>query len=140
MDDEFYRAVVREKHGHVPPDDRPLLDALPARRSLLDLFLCELDSTGATAAWKANAARYLEVCKAHAAAYAIHHQRLVKGFLEKPAQAAPTAHGSGVTSSGPPLDEVIEMLQRLLDLRTARNRPGLVTAGPSIARLQQALN
>jgi hypothetical protein len=140
MDDEFYRAIVREKSGHVPPDDRPWLEALPGRRSLLELLLNELDAIGATPAWKANARRFLDVCKAHAAAYAIHHQRLVKTFLEKPAKDSQTAHAAGVTSSGPPLDHVIDMLQRLLDLRTARQRPGLDTAANALARVQAASN
>jgi hypothetical protein len=135
MDDPFYRSIVQEKRGHVPPDDQPMLAALAHRASLLDLFLAELDSNEPTPGWTANAARFLAVCKAHAAAYAIHHQRLVKPFLEKPAQAVPSAHAAGVTSSGPPLDEVIAMLQRLLDLRTARNRPGIETAAASLARI-----
>jgi hypothetical protein len=131
MSDDFYRSVVEEKRRHVPPDDLPLIAALTARRSLLNLFVRELDSIGATSAWQTNAALFVDVCKAHAGAYAVHHQRLVKGFLEKPAMAAPTAHGSGVTSSGPPLDQVITMLQRLLDLRSMRH--------PDLARIQQAL-
>ena len=139
MDDGFYRSVVDEKQQHVPPDDQPLLRALASRRSLLQLFIGELDAVGASPAWKANAARFLAVCTAHAAAYAFHHQRLVKGFLEAPARHQPVAHAAGLTSSGPPLDQVIEMLHRLLDLRSARNRPGLATAAPSIERIQKAL-
>jgi hypothetical protein len=80
-----------------------------------------------------------DVCKAHGAAYAVHHHRLVKGFLEKPAASQPTAHGAGVTSSGPPLDRVIDMLQRLAGLRAARSGPGLVTAAASIDRIREAL-
>jgi len=132
MDDDFYRSVVHEKRNHVPPDDQPFMKMLTSRRSLLDLFIHELDTAGATSGWKANAARFLAVCKAHAAAYAIHHHRLIKGFLEKPAKAAPTAHGAGVTSSGPPLEDVVAMLQRLLDLRSARN--------PALARIHHALS
>ena len=135
MDDPFYRSIVEEKRGHIPPDDQPLLDALEHRAPLIDLFAGELDSSGASSSWKANATRFLAVCRAHAAAYAIHHQRLVKPFLEQPAKDVPVAHGSGVTSSGPPLDEVIEMLQRLLDLRTARDRPGIQSAAASLARI-----
>ena len=139
MDDDFYRSVVHEKQLHVPPEDQPMMNALASRRSLLNLFVSELDGAGPSAAWKENAARYLDVCKAHAAAYAIHHQRLVKGFLEQPAAGQPTLHGAGVTSSGPPLDRVIEMLQRLLDLRSARSRPGVANAAAPLARLREAL-
>jgi len=132
MDDPFYRAIVREKARHVPPDDQRILESLERRRSLLTAFRGELDSHGATPEWKANAARFLSVCKAHGAAYAFHHQRLVKAYVEAPSKTAQSAHTAGVTSSGPPLDEVMSMLQRLLDLRIARDHQ-------DIARLQHAI-
>lgn len=133
MDDPFYRAIVREKARHVPPDDQRILESLDRRPSLLRAFCDELDSHGTTPEWRANAARFLAVCKAHAAAYAFHHQRLVKAYVEAPSKTAPSAHTAGVTSSGPPLDEVMGMLQRLLDLRIARDHQ-------DIARLQHAIN
>ena len=133
MDDPFYRAIVREKARHVPPDDQPILESLDRRPSLLRAFCDELDSHGATPEWKANAARFLSVCKAHGAAYAFHHQRLVKAYVEAPSKTAHSAHTAGVTSSGPPLDEVMGMLQRLLDLRLARDHQDMV-------RLQRAIN
>ena len=117
----------------MPPDDQ----RSPAHRSTgghsLQLFRGELDSHGATPEWKANAARFLAVCKAHGAAYAFHHQRLVKAYVEAPSKTAHSAHTAGVTSSGPPLDEVMAMLQRLLDLRIARDHRDM-------ARLQHAIN
>jgi hypothetical protein len=133
MDDAFYRAVVREKARHVPPDDQQVLASLDRRTSLLKAFCDELDSYGATAQWKTNATRFLAVCKAHAAAYAFHHQRLVKAYVEAPSKTAQSAHTAGVTSSGPPLGEVMAMLQRLVDVRTARDHK-------DIARLQDAIN
>ena len=139
MSDPFYRAIVREKFGHVPPDDQAVLRSLDQRPSLAQMFLSELDAHGATPDWKANAARFLAVCKVHGAAIAFHHQRLVKAYVEAPSQTATSAHTAGVTSSGPPLDEVMAMLQRLVDLRTARDRPGIGSAHASIARLQDAL-
>jgi hypothetical protein len=139
LDDPFYRGIVREKSRYVPPGDQAALQELERRPSLLQMFLDEWDAVGATPGWRANGDRYLAVCKAHAAAYAIHHQRLVKPFLEAPAMSMPTAHGAGVTSSGPPLGEVMAMLQRLLDLRTARARPGIGSAAESMARLEEKL-
>ena len=133
MDDPFYRAIVREKARYVPPDDQRILESLDRRPSLLRAFCDELDSHGTTPEWRANAARFLAVCKAHAAAYAFHHQRLVKAYVEAPSKTAQSAHSAGVTSSGPPLDEVMSMLQRLLDLRIARDHQ-------DIARLQHAIN
>lgn len=136
--DPFYQAIIHEKSGHVPPDDHQALRTLDRRASLLDAFCRELDLHGATPQWRENATRFLAVCKAHGAAYAYHHERLVKPYLEEPAKASPSAHSYGLTSSGPPLEEVIAMLQRLLDLRTARDRPGIGSAAASIARLRNA--
>jgi hypothetical protein len=96
------------------------LRTLDRRQSLLDLFLHELDTAGATGHWRDNAARFLRVCKAHGAAYAHHHHRLVKAYVEAPSKSLTSAHSAGITSSGPPLEELMSMLQRLTDLRTAR--------------------
>ena len=139
LDDPFYRGIVREKIDYVPPADRRRLDALDRSRSFLDLFLHELDANGATPAWKDNAPRYLRVCKAHGAAYAHHHNRLVKSYVEAPSQALATVHSAGLTSSGPPLNDLMTMLQRLADLRLARDRGDIVTAAPGLARIQAQL-
>lgn len=120
MEDPFYRAVVREKYRYVPPADRAVLDSLERLPSLARLFRSELDASGATPEWKANAGKLLAVCKVHGAAYAFHHQRLVKAYVEMPSKTATNAHSAGVTSSGPPLDDVMAMLGRLMQMRTAR--------------------
>jgi hypothetical protein len=120
MRDPFYAAIVREKSGYVPPDDQQVLRSLDRRRSLARMFEDERAAHGATPEWKANAARFLAVCRMHGAAYAFHHQRLVKAYVEAPSETASSAHTAGVTSSGPPLHDVMAMLQRLVELRTAR--------------------
>lgn len=120
MEDPFYRGVVREKYRYVPPADRQVLDALERIPSLAGLFRAEFDARGATPEWKANADRFLAVCKIHGAAYAFHHQRLVKAYVETPSKTSTSAHTAGVTSSGPPLEEVMSMLGRLMQMRTAR--------------------
>lgn len=120
MEDPFYRAIVREKWRYVPPADQHVLDSLDRLPSLARLFRAEFDAKGVTPEWKANADRFLAVCKVHGAAYTFHHQRLVKAYVETPSKTASSAHTAGFTSSGPPLEEVMAMLQRLSDLRAAR--------------------
>jgi len=120
MDDPFYRSIVREKFMHVPPDDQQVLKSLEHRASLAQLFRSEFASHGASPEWQTNAEKFLAVCKAHGAAYAYHHQRLVKGYVEAPSKTATSAHTAGVTSSGPPLVEVMAMLGRLTQMRNAR--------------------
>lgn len=139
IDDPFYRAFVNEKLPYVPPADRRRLETLGRQPSLLDLFLRELDSPGATPPWKENAAKYLRVCKAHGAAYAHHHNRLVKSYVEAPSQSLASAHSAGITSSGPPLSELMAMLQRLADLRLARDREDAVTAASRLERIRSVL-
>lgn len=120
MEDPFYRGIVREKSRYVPPADQQVMASLDRLPSLARLFRVEFDARGATAEWKANADRFLAVCKIHGAAYAFHHQRLVKAYVETPSKNSSSAHTAGLTSSGPPLEDVMAMLQRLSDLRTAR--------------------
>jgi hypothetical protein len=117
--DPFYLRILTEKYPYVPPEDQPRLRDLPP--DLLTLF--ETDTAR-------NVDRFLAVCRAHGAAYAFHHHRLVLPFL-----ASKT--GSGIdTASGPPLDVVVAGLARLVDLRAARDRPG--TARGRLARLRAA--
>ena len=66
---------------------------------------------------RANAKLDLAACRAHGAAYAYHHYRLVQPFLSAPARQSPPT--DDLTSSGPPPETVIAGLQRLCDLRTA---------------------
>ena len=91
-----------------------------------------------TAQVRANAKLYLAVCRAHGAAYAYHHYRLVQPFLSAPARQSPPT--DDLTSSGPPLETVIAGLQRLCDLRTARDRPGVTTAHISLDTLSRIVD
>jgi hypothetical protein len=78
------------------------------------------------------------VCRLHGAAYSFHHHRLVRPFLVEPAKHAPDTED--LTASGPPLPVVLEFLERLSDLRAARDRPGLATAHDDLATLRAALH
>jgi len=64
--------------------------------------------------------RFLAVCRAHGAAYAFHHTALVKQFIENPAAVLPPERQDSLSASGPPLDEVIALLDRLRALRSDR--------------------
>jgi hypothetical protein len=120
--DSFYQGILAEKHLYVPPEDQPGLRTPPAN------LLTRLEPAGP------NVDRFLAVCRAHGAAYAFHHHRLVKPFLEAPAAAMPPDRLTKLTASGPPLDVVLATLERLVDLRAARSRPG--TAHDRLARLR----
>lgn len=137
--DLFYQTLLAEKYPYVPPEDQALLRAVVERESLLDKFLHEASTDGVTPPLRRNAELFLEVCRAHGAAYTYHHQKLVKPFLEEPAKTAPQERLDDITASGPPLAMVIGMLERLRDLRTAQDRGGLVSARASLEKLRQLL-
>lgn len=121
--DPFYQRILAEKYPYVPPEDQPGLRNPPPN------LLTRLEPGSP------NANRFLAVCRAHGAAYAFHHHRLVKPFLEAPAAKIPPDRLTTVTASGPPLDVVLATLARMVDLRAARDRPG--TAHAALRGLRQ---
>jgi hypothetical protein len=123
LHDPFYQRVVAEKYPFVPPEDQPHLRTPPVN------LLARIEASSA------NAERFLAVCRAHGAAYAFHHHRLVKPFLAEPAEGIPPERLARLTASGPPLDVVLAGLSRLVDLRAARDRPG--TAHRRLAGLRR---
>ncbi|XVV02418.1 monodechloroaminopyrrolnitrin synthase PrnB family protein [Actinosynnema sp. CA-248983] len=121
-DDPFYQRVVAEKLPYVPPDHQVRLRRAVLVEPLLHRFLREPLYGGL----------FLEVCRAHGAAYALHHGRLVKPFLEAQAGAE-----QDVTASGPPLSVVVAELAHLVDLRTGRARAGVFGASEELRRLAE---
>jgi hypothetical protein len=135
-EDPFYQHVIAGKYAYVPPEDRVLLRKAVGTGSLLESFLREASAGQPTSQLAANAHLFLKICQTHGAAYSYHHYKLVKPFLEEPARQAPNDRLKDITASGLPLEEVVDGLQRLSDLRLARNRPDVVTARASLDRLQ----
>lgn len=125
LDDPFYQRILAEKHLYVPPEDQPRLQRPPVN------LLARLEPGGA------DVERFLAVCRAHGAAYAFHHHRLVTPFLAEPAANVPPDRLATLTASGPPLDVVLAGLARLVDLRAGRDRPG--TAHTRLAELRAAV-
>jgi hypothetical protein len=134
--DPFYQHVIAEKYPYVPPEDQEQLRALMTYPSLLDAFLTEELTPGL----RRNAELFLVVCRAHGAAYSFHHNRLVRPYLEEPAQSAPPETLDDITASGPPLEVVVAGLARLSDLRAARDRPGIMSARPALDQLRKLLS
>lgn len=134
--DAFYQRILAEKQPYVPPRDQPLLRAVGTRRSLLALLLDEAGSS-VTPQLAHNSSIFLDVCKAHGAAYSYHHTKLVQPYLERPAENASAERLATITASGPPLAVVIEMLDRLRLLRLARDSPDVPTARASLDRLAE---
>lgn len=142
--DPFYQALLTEKYPYMPPEDQATLRATVTAEPLLDAFVRETAAGALTPQLRDNAELFLAVCRLHGAASAFHHHRLVVPFLQAPAARAPQEQESGtagLTTSGPPLHVVMGTLARLVDLRTARQRPGTDGgARPALDRLRRALD
>jgi hypothetical protein len=117
--DPFYASIVAEKSPFVPPDQQVMLRRLGESGSLLARFEAEAQEH-ASDRLRDNIRRYLAVCRAHGAAYAFHHHALVKPFVVDPSADTPPDRRAVLTSSGPPLEDVISTLERLHVLRTSR--------------------
>ncbi|MET4922870.1 DUF1864 family protein [Streptomyces sp. PSRA5] len=144
--DPFYQALLTEKYPYMPPEDQAQLRTTVTAEPLLDTFLREATGGPLTPQLRDNAELFLTVCRLHGAASAFHHHRLVVPFLQAPAARAPQeseteSEAADLTTSGPPLHVVMGTLARLVDLRTARRRPGTDGgARPSLDRLRHALD
>lgn len=134
--DPFYQGFLTEKHPYVPPEDQIRLERAVQARPLLDRLLDEAGEGPVAYELRANAAAYLEVCRAHAAAASFHHHRLVLPFLAEPARSMSPDEIADVTASGPPLEVVIAGLERLTRLRTAQDRPGAPTMRARLDRVR----
>ncbi|MFD8497208.1 monodechloroaminopyrrolnitrin synthase PrnB family protein [Amycolatopsis sp. NPDC059657] len=137
--DPFYQGVITEKYPYVAPKDQKLLRSLATTESLLDMVVRELEAGPPSAPLRENAELLLDACRGHAAATVFHHNQLVAPFLREPAGYAPPEHQADMTTSGPPLEAVIETLARLRDLRAAHERPGVATARPTLDRVRALL-
>ncbi|WP_370948759.1 monodechloroaminopyrrolnitrin synthase PrnB family protein [Amycolatopsis sp. cg5] len=137
--DPFYQEVITEKYPYVAPADQPLLRSLATTESLLDMVVSELEAGPPSAPLRENAELLLDACRGHGAATVFHHNKLVAPFLREPAGYAPPSDQADMTTSGSPLDAVIEALARLRDLRAAHDRPGIVTARPVLDRVRALL-
>lgn len=138
-DDPFYRGILMEKLPYVLPQEQDDIRNCLLLPSLLEEFLQAAPSDSRQPWFQRNAAAFLEACEAHSRGAAAHHNKLVQKFIARPARHLPEERRKRLTASGPPLDELIETLQRLTDLRTARDRPGIHSRHSDLQRLKSLL-
>ncbi len=133
--DPSYSQVVVEKFPYLTPDEQRRLHESFRHPNVLDALLAQ--SEHADEAWFGrHAAAFLEVCEAHGRAAEHHHERLVVGFIQRPAENIPAEHLAGLTASGPPLDVLLHALRGLVDRRLARARDDIPTRHDDIATLR----
>lgn len=136
-DDPFYLRIIDEKMRYMQPHDQQMLQQCRCVTPLLDEFLAAAPGYSSATWFKENCGEFLAVCKAHGQTAAQHHNMLVRRFIEQPAGEVESRHLRQITASGPPLDVLLESLQKIRDLRTASHRDDMHTAHDDLRRLHE---
>ncbi len=123
--DPFYLGLLSEKIPFVLPHEQEAIRESLVQKSLLDEFLDAARSCSRDDWFRRNAEAFLSVCRTHGRGAAAHHNKLVERFIVRPARHLPPERRSRLTASGPPLEVLLETLERLRDLRLAKDRQGI---------------
>ena len=135
--DPYYSQLLVDKMLFMLPHDQQRLRECMTRTSLLDELL-ELAPDFSSAAWfQSNVRDFLEVCDFFGRSAAQHHDRLVKRFIEMPAESLKEDKLQGITASGPPLPVLLRALETLRDLRMAADRGDIASRHRDIATLKR---
>lgn len=118
--DPSYAQLLVEKMLFMLPGDQQRLRECMTKTSLLDEFLLLADGSAHEPWFRENACAFLEVCDLYGQTAALHHDRLVKRFIEQPSSGLAEEHLEGLTASGPPLPVLLRSLAALRDQRLAR--------------------
>ncbi len=138
-DDPYYSQLLVDKFLFMRPEDQLVLRDCMRRKSLLDSFLDQLDTSRDTPWFRRNAAMFLEACEAHGATAIQHHEKLVHKFIETPAVDSGVEERDGLTASGPPLPVLLKALRKLADLRAAAERDDIPSRYRDVQRIRAAL-
>jgi hypothetical protein len=134
-----YSQLLVDKFLYMLPEDQSRLRDVMRRTSLLNSFLELMESQGSEPWFQKNAKMFLQVCDTHGRTAAQHHDMLVNRFIEKQAAALPEEFQENITASGPPLEVVINALEKLRDLRLAADRNDIPSRFDDIRRLKACL-
>ncbi|MDX1405644.1 MAG: DUF1864 family protein [Woeseiaceae bacterium] len=138
-DNSSYSQLLVDKFLYMMPEDQARLRDVMRRQSLLDGFLDELDEHSDKAWFQTNARSFVKVCETHGKTAAQHHDLLVSRFIEKQAKALPEEFQENLTASGPPLEVVLNALEKLRDLRLAADRDDIPSRYADIKKLKAAM-
>jgi hypothetical protein len=134
--DPYYSQLLVDKMLFMLPGDQQRLRDCMTRTSLLDELLQLAPDFSSTDWFQNNARNFLEVCDLFGRSAAQHHDRLVKRFIELPAETLKEDKLQGITASGPPLPVLLRALETLRDLRMAAERRDIASRHADIAKLK----
>ena len=138
-DDASYSQLLVDKILYMMPEDQARLRDCMRQQSLLDSLLERMEASGSSVWFRKNAGVFLRVCDAHGAAAGQHHDKLVKKFIDQPAEHLPEQNKKGLTASGPPLPILLKTLEKLRDLRLAADRDDIPNRYKDLKRLRAAV-
>jgi Domain of unknown function (DUF1864) len=134
-----YSQLLVDKFLFMMPEDQARLRDCMRRQSLLDALLGQLPAAASQDWFQRNARLFLEVCAAHGAAAAQHHDQLVRKFIVAPSALLPEKDLTHITASGPPLGVLLGALEKLRDLRMAAPREDIPSRHRDILALRRSL-
>ena len=138
-DDASYSKLLVDKILYMMPEDQARLRDCMRQQSLLDSLLERMEASGSSVWFRKNAGVFLRVCDAHGAAASQHHDKLVKKFIDQPAEHLPEQNKKGLTASGPPLPILLQTLEKLRDLRLAADRDDIPNRYKDLKKLRAAV-
>ncbi len=138
--DPSYAQLLVDKFLYMVPSDQERLRDCMRRESILDQLLVSLSSSNNSDWFEKNANMFLEVCAAHGETARQHHDQLVSRFIVKPSADLPPENMKGITASGPPLEVLIQALEKLKNQRCANNVPGIGSRYDDIQAVKTALS
>lgn len=138
-DDPYYSQLLVDKFLFMRPDDQLILRDCMRRQSLLDSFLEAGLKNRDNDVFQKNLSKFLDVCRAHGQTAQQHHEKLVKKFIEVPAEQSSLTDSQGITASGPPLPVLLKALRKLCDMRSAAPRDDIPSRYHDIESLKGLL-
>lgn len=134
-----YSQLLVDKFLYMLPEDQSRLRDAMRKRTLLDELLEAMPGSSTSEWFQKNGRMFLEVCEAHGATAAQHHDQLVSKFIEKPSAGIEEKHMDNITASGPPLPVLLRSLEKLKDLRMAAPRDDIPSRYEDFQKLRNAL-
>jgi selenocysteine lyase/cysteine desulfurase len=132
-----YSQMLVDKFMYMMPEDQAILRDCMRRSSFMDDFI---NASDANQTWyKQNLSLFLELCKLHGDAARQHHNQLVKKYIATPSSALKESQLDNITASGPPLEILINSLEKLRDRRAAADRDDIPTRYKDIKILKNKL-
>ncbi|WP_299802754.1 monodechloroaminopyrrolnitrin synthase PrnB family protein [uncultured Shewanella sp.] len=133
-----YSQMLVDKFLYMMPEDQAILRDCMRRTSFMDELL-NLSHFSVEPWYQQNVKLFLEVCALHGETAIQHHNELVAKYIAQPAKAMEQQHMSKVTASGPPLDVLLNSLEKLRDRRAAIKRCDIRTRFDDISVLKASL-